>query len=124
MAILAILTTLGVPMYNDQMTKGRRGGALAFLLEVSAKQQQFYADQRQFTDDLRSLGYAAASPTTDGGYYQVSAVLGAGNQSYTLTATRKLAQVNDSECGDLTLSSFGARSAINASAARPDQTCW
>lgn len=122
--VVAILTALGLPAYRDQMNKGRRADGKTLLLQAAAKQQAYYGEHRQYTADMRQLGYSAAQTASEGGFYRVSVALGPNNQSYTMTATRLNAQTNDTQCGDLTLNSFGAKSAINATTSTPDKTCW
>ena len=48
LAVVAVVAALAYPMYSDQMKKGRRAAAQAFLVEVASRQQQYLIDARNY----------------------------------------------------------------------------
>jgi type IV pilus assembly protein PilE len=114
--ILVLLLAVAVPTYQGQVRASRRAEGRSLLLESANRMERFAADNTAFTADMTALGYAASPAPTPGGWYQVSAAVTA--TTYTLTAAPQGDQVNDTQCGSLTLSSAGLR---GQSGAGP---CW
>jgi type IV pilus assembly protein PilE len=46
--IIAILAAVAYPAYQDQLRKGRRAAAQAFLVDVASRQQQYLLDARSY----------------------------------------------------------------------------
>lgn len=73
-AIVAILSAVAIPSYQQYILKSRRAVAKTFLLDVSAKQQQYLLDARTYATSLSALNislpseisrfYDASFPTT------------------------------------------------------------
>ena len=72
--ILAILTAVALPSYQDHLRKGRRATAQAFMMEVANKQQQYLIDTRGYAigADLAKL-YPTIPPDVSG-YYTITVV--------------------------------------------------
>ena len=126
--IVAILAAVGLPSYQNYVRKANRAVAKSKLLEIAAKQESYFADNKKYTDDLSKLGYLGntvgvdrnykfVSSTSDGAMYVVSAVSVAPNTSFTLTANAANTQSDDASCAQIQLDSTGNRSASN-----PE--CW
>lgn len=124
LTLLSILAVIAYGSYSRFIVEARRAEGTGLLLEVGARQEQFMAENGQYTNDMRRLGYAADPIVSRNGYYSVDAALGAGNQSYVLTAVRAAQQTQDIVCGDLTLSDLGLKSAVNNTDPTPLKTCW
>lgn len=58
-AIISILAALAYPSYMDYVIKTKRAAATSALLRVADRQQQFFMDNKRYTNDLTSLGFAA-----------------------------------------------------------------
>ncbi|MNT78561.1 hypothetical protein D3C72_2178080 [compost metagenome] len=88
------------------------------MLEVSGAQERFLVDNRAYAANLGALGMSV--PAGLDTRYDVtvtpSAVLPPG---YSIVATPKGSQLADTDCGTLTLTSAGAKTASGAST-----TCW
>jgi type IV pilus assembly protein PilE len=127
MAIVGILAAVAYPAYLDQVRKGRRSDGQAMLNLVAARQEQYYLDNKSFTTDMTDLGLGADPADSPEGYYSVDAAAGSTGSiatSFALTATRAGAQTSDTLCGDLTLNSAAAKSAINHTSSDPLRDCW
>ncbi len=117
--ILAILTAIALPSYQNQMRTNKRTEAENLLLEVASKQQRFFSDQMTYTNDVTALGYTAPLQT-ESGAYTLTIALGAGGSSYTITATATPDQAKDG-CGNLTLTNVGQK---GKSGSKSLADCW
>ena len=113
--ILAILGTIAVTVYTDQIVKTRRTDGTAALLDVMAQQERYYSLNNTYTVTLSAL---PATVDGDGkvdseeGFYKISAAAcGAGIGSCViLTAEAQGTQdTDDSVCGDLTYNSLNQK---------------
>ena len=50
-AIVAILTTLALPSYNNYLLRVNRGAAAQFMMDVANRQEQYILDQRAYVAD-------------------------------------------------------------------------
>lgn len=108
-AILGILTAIAIPNYQNSITKSRRAGAKAALLDLSSFMERLYTETGCYNPGPNRLceGNTGddAAPTlpydkTYAGsqtYYNITVV--ATDTTYTLSATPVL---SDSGCGGLT----------------------
>lgn len=109
-AILAILTSVALPAYQEQIRKNKRSEGQNLLLEAASKQQRFFSDNLTYADEMSDLGYGAAGTNaqdTESGSYTVS-VSAFGGGTFTLTATALNDQANDG-CGNMTILNTGAK---------------
>ena len=118
-AIVAILTSLALPAYQEQMRTGKRTEAENLILEIASKEQRFYSDNMQYTSTLATLGYS--NPLTiESGAYTVTIAIAGGGASYTITATADVNQAKDN-CGNLTLTNTGVK---GKSGTKSLGDCW
>jgi type IV pilus assembly protein PilE len=132
--IVAVLTSIMLPAYQGQVRKSQRSMGRAVLLEILARQEQFFIFNKHYADKLVLLGYATdpLSIRSDGEevakssarrIYEISlqnALPHGMAQRYDLTATPQLSQSNDLFCGALMISSRGTKSASAGATAN----CW
>jgi len=128
--IVAVLLTVALPSYQQQVRKTRRSLGKAELLEVMARQEQFFLNHRQYAGVLTDLGYPASpyAIDTDGNDGPTAATdriylidISTLPNSFTLYAIPQLSQSGDRLCGTLSLTSIGLRAATgNGSPAE----CW
>lgn len=99
MAIVAIVTAIALPAFQDSVRKSRRADAHSALMRVATNQEKWRANHTSYTSDLTNLGFgAAANADSTDGYYTISVTLGTNpGVSYTATASPKAgtAQAND-----------------------------
>jgi len=106
-AIVAILLTIALPAFNDQVIRGHRAAAKTEMLEISNRQQQFLLSDRAYanTATLTASGYGMPAEVSD--YYTFAVTVGAGTvPSFLITFTPKGTQAGD---GALTLNSAGVK---------------
>jgi len=128
--ITAILLMIALPAYQQQLLKTRRSLGRAELMEVMARQEQFFLNHRQYAPVLTDLGYPAspyaidtqgndtAITVADRIYLIDISTLPGG---FALVAIPQLAQSRDRVCATLGLTSIGLKSATGNGLA---QECW
>jgi type IV pilus assembly protein PilE len=131
-AIVALLAAVGLPSYQNYVLKSNRSVAKTKLLELAARQEQYFSDNKVYTNNLQLLGVAASPMSVDsrGSWvavgsatqrYTISAAISNGGMSFTLTADTAGEQTkDDSNCATLTLTETGLRGGTGALAA----ACW
>ncbi|MDY0007241.1 MAG: type IV pilin protein [Spongiibacteraceae bacterium] len=126
LAIVALLAAVAIPSYQNQVTKTRRGDAIAALEKAAARLEQHYFQFNQYSDDERDIGGSADNtpvPSPEGWYGVSIAFVGGDTQTYTLTASPVAGgpQADDSRCTSFTLNYLGQRGATPS--ANTD-LCW
>jgi len=122
-AIIAVLGAIALPAYNRYVQKSRRTDAHNMLMRLAAEQERYYTLFNRYTADLSGAppaGLGMASTTSEHGYYTIAGAIGAGGQTFTLTATPAAIQAVD-KCGNLTLSSADAK---GFSGDQTNGVCW
>jgi type IV pilus assembly protein PilE len=119
-AIIAIISAIAYPSYMQFVVTAKRTTASSALLQVADRQQQFFMDNKSYTNDLTNLGFAAnpliindegesvASGDADS-IYSIS-LSNVTATAYTATAAPQKSQADrDSECASLTMTQTGAK---------------
>jgi type IV pilus assembly protein PilE len=129
-AIITIIASIGYPSYMNHITRANRTAAKSFLLQVADRQEQFFANNKRYADDLTDLGYGANGFMIDDQGAMTAA--GAGDRiyrvqinavtpvTYTIAAVPQLRQAgHDTQCLSLTLTNAGQRGQTG-----PSTECW
>ena len=111
LTIIGILASIAYPSYQNHVLKGNRTEGQNKLLEILAKQQNFFSRNMTYAADLTKLGYAAEPVITGDGFYSIEAdtcggAFGGITACVKLTATAQNRQASD---GDLIINSTGKR---------------
>ena len=119
-AVLAILASVAIPQYTKQTTKARRSDATTALARAAIEMESCRAQLLTFT----GCGAADITTTTESGDYTISVAVTGGGAGYTLTATPVAGgkQASDAQCGNLTLTSTGAKG--HSGTASSSSLCW
>ena len=129
-AIIAMISAFAYPSYMQYVVSTKRTVATSALLRIADRQQQFFMDNKRYSNDLTALGFAAnplvladdGNSTLAGdadAVYSIS-LSNVAVTTYTITAAPLHGQASrDLECGSLTLTQAGAR---GSSAGGSD--CW
>ena len=115
-AIVAIITAIALPAYQDQVRRTKRSDGKGFLLEVAAAQERFFTQNVRY-GTLAELGYADSESAE--GYYTIAVAREDDNTTYTLTATPR-APFADDQCGNLRLTNTGVQDSTEGDA----EDCW
>lgn len=116
-AIVGILASIAYPSYTDYVVRSNRTEAQRELLRIASLQEQYYVDARQYTSDLRPLGFSDATFTTESGNYLISAAANNITGTFVLSATALGSQASsDMACSVMTITEVGAKS--------PASLCW
>ncbi len=91
-AIIAILASVAIPAYQDQIRKARRSDGQSLLLDIAQQQERFLTANSTYTQNMNDLGYAGSSSSqySDEGNYSASVTLASGcviANCYRLVAT-------------------------------------
>ena len=124
--IVGIIAAFAIPSYRQYVMRANRTDAKAALLRLAAAQEQFYAQNNTYTNNL-----AAAPPAglgmagTEKGYYQLN-VINADATGFTVSATPAAAspQLQDGACQTFTITAAGVRTATNSGGADSTAECW
>jgi type IV pilus assembly protein PilE len=109
--VITILAAIALPAYQDQLRKGRRAAAQAFLVDVASRQQQYLLDARGYA--LGGGAIAALNltvPPEVASFYTVAVSPAAATvpPTYQVQATPIAASAQAPD-GTLTLDQDGAR---------------
>ena len=115
-AIVAILTAIAYPSYQDSVRNARRGDAQALLVELANFMERTYTDNNAYNPGGLALPFTV-SPKTGTTFYNLGFSAGPTANSFTLQAVPVAGSPQAGDfCGTLTLSNTG----LKGSAAN----CW
>lgn len=110
-SVLALLATIAYPAYQDQIRKTHRSEAKAALANAVARQEQFFLNNKTYTENLDASGLHISS-TTKGGLYAIQVATPTVNcpidRCYLIEAQPQASQTED-QCGILAVTSEGVR---------------
>lgn len=136
--VLAVLTGIAYPAYEDQMRKSRRADGQGPLVELANLQQQFFSDNPGvgFAPSLAAglptaalYGGNGYPTTTPGGHYTLAIEAPTAEcpiaRCFVVSATAVATggQMGDLNCRVMSLSNTGAKTSKNSSSAASDG-CW
>ena len=128
--IVAMIAAFAYPSYVDHVVDTKRTAANSVLMQVADRQQQFFMDNKRYSNDLAELGFASNPlPVADDGRplaagdIDTAYLVSLGNvtaTTYTATAAPQHGQATrDVDCGALTLNQAGTKGH-----AGPGDDCW
>lgn len=110
-AIIGILTTIAVGSYRESVAKARRGDAVSALLAGAQALERYYSTNGRYTTSAGGTTLAAVWQSTQ--YYTITSVAdAAGDNTFTLRATRTGAMTNDA-CGNFDITHTGVLSIVS-----------
>lgn len=130
MAVVAILTAVALPSYQQYVLQSRRGDAKTALLDLAAREERYYTVNNTYTNEAGPLNYV-------GGNVPLSHAIGSSTLDYTLTITNATAtaytlqavplpiQAADTSCGTYQLDNFGNQlNIVGGAPAAVVSGCW
>lgn len=124
--IIAVLSAIAYPAYQDSVVKTRRGAAKSCLLESELFMQRFFTTNLRYNQTAPPANAAVVLPACTAGadvtnHYNV-ALTAVAERTYTLTATPQgLQAAKDTDCGILSIDQVGAR---NSNGSETVDFCW
>lgn len=130
-AIIAILTVIAYPSYQQYVLKSHRADAKTALLDLAARQERYFTLQNNYTSSPAALGYGAASfpiavQTGSQSYYQLAVQVNntaTTGPQYTATAAPTQIQQSDA-CGSYTINQLGVQGNTGTSNGTTSAQCW
>ncbi len=122
--VVAILASIAVPAYQEQIAKAKRADAVAALTTAAQALERYYTSNGRYLDangDLAAV-FPTAVPESGTAYYNITSTAAA-NNSFTLRATRTGSMSGD-RCGNLQLNSAGARTLHDNASGTDVADCW
>ena len=128
--IVGVIATVALPAYQQQILKTKRKMGNGELLEVLARQEQFFVNNKQYAGTLDLLGYPANPYAIDSNGNSLAATAAdriftiqlssVTLSSFKVSALPQLAQTKDTSCGTLQISSTGVKTASSGN----HSICW
>ena len=112
--IIGLLFGIAIPSYQSSVLRAHRADAQGILLDISAREERFLAQNNTYTTDI------STATTSTEGYYNLTVAAGACGtiaNCYLVTATATGGQTTDTDCLTITYSSTGVRSGTTGD-------CW
>ncbi len=126
-AIVGILAAIALPSYNQSVRKAHRVDAMRDIMELSAAQERFYAQNNSYSKkigDEDGLNFGREKTVDE--QYELTSVAGATGSiatSYKLTATALDKQLKDHNCKSFSLSKLGIKTSTDADN-NVSKNCW
>ena len=106
-AIMAIISAVAIPAYNESVQSSRRADGVAVLEEARQAMERYYAKNFTYVGAVKGTDFPEKAPKTGNDeYYDITLVSDA--TTYTLTATANGVQASD-KCADLSITNTGVR---------------
>ncbi|KGM42175.1 hypothetical protein JY96_13170 [Aquabacterium sp. NJ1] len=86
-AIVAILSAVAYPAYQDYIVRSKIPDATSYLSTNQVKMEQWFQDQRKYKNAAGNCGATPASDTTSSKYFTFTCVADDTTSTYTITAT-------------------------------------
>lgn len=130
--IVSILAAVALPSYRHYVLKANRAVAKGKLLEIAAKEESFFGDNKTYDSSLQALGWSGEHMSADqnsnwideGGpdaIYTFSVTINNGGMGFIATAVPAGSQTEDAgDCATFTVDNTGARDATGNLGAG----CW
>ena len=131
-AIIGILAAIAVPTYGDYLLRSKITEATSQLSSLRIKMEQYYQDNRNYgTAAAACPTIAVPAAVGDTRYFTYACVVGATNQTYTVTATGVAAQgmtnfiytINESTTRATTSTGAWGRASTSCWVAKKDGSC-
>ena len=106
-AIVAIIAAVAIPAYTSYVDRGKRAEARTALLDIAARQERYYSNNRQYADQLSKLKMSGTK--SENGYYTLSVAIPGGSNNQDFNATATPSGWTDDKCGNLGINQTGAK---------------
>ncbi len=123
-AIVAILSAVAIPSYQDHVRRGRMTEAFTLLADFRARMEQYYQDNKNYgvnacADDATANNWNGFA---DGEFFAIDCRLTNAGQGFTLTATGEAGTLTAGY--DYTIDNDGNRQTTQFKGAAVAANCW
>jgi type IV pilus assembly protein PilE len=105
-AIVGILAAIVYPSYSDFVSRSNRSEGQRELVRIANLQEQFFVDNRVYTEDMTKLGLNAQPFLTELGHYSINATVTGATFILQATAINMQAE-QDTDCPSLSITHTG-----------------
>lgn len=103
-AIVAILTAIALPAYQNSVQKGRRADAMAAISSIQQAQERWRGNYPAYSTDLGASGLNITSPPLYAlAVTAPTSTAGSLARGYIVTATGQGAQASDAQCARMSV---------------------
>jgi type IV pilus assembly protein PilE len=121
-AIVGILASIALPNYTEYVKRSSRAEAAAALLDAANKQEQYFVDNREYTETFSDLGI---QETTENGHFELSIDVDDDDNTFTITAKPIAGAVKgDGDCTQITITDTGYKGAKGSKGNFVFEFCW
>lgn len=128
--IISILSAVAFPAYRNSVMKSTRSDAKSAVTQAAAMEERYYTQTvpNSYTNDMTKIG----TILSDGKNYDISVDMTTGVAGcqvgglfycYTITATARTSQQDDTNCKTLSIDHTGKKTSTNSSDA-VSTGCW
>ena len=119
--VIGVLASIAYPSYTEYVQRANRSEGQAFLNEVAAKQERYFAQNNSYVTSSTDVAKLALKNNllSETGKYQLALSSTAGDGGYTLTASQLF---GDTKCGNLTLNARGIKG--RSGSGKSVEDCW
>ncbi|KAA1151303.1 type IV pilin protein [Pseudoalteromonas sp. FUC4] len=111
-AIVGILAAIALPNYTEYVKRASRAEAVAALLDAANKEEQYFVDNREYTEKFTDLGL---QDKTENGHFKLSIDVDDDDNTFTITAKPMAGPVKgDGDCTALSITDIGTKGAQGA----------
>lgn len=125
LAILAIITAVAIPSYENYVRKGHRTAAKTALLQIASREERYYSTNNAYATSLTNLGYSTTSiqvPIGGTPFYSIH-LTGTSATFYRIQAVPIPASgQNTDSCGSFKINSLGVKSVQGGTSTAA--SCW
>ncbi len=123
----AILVSIAVPTYTDQIRKSRRTEARTAVLDLATREERYYSVNNSYSQVTADLGYGTDTGqilklAVGNGYYEVTVTskdaIPPAPAGFSVVATAIGAQAKDKSCLTFSVDQTGAQTST------PATDCW
>ena len=119
--IVGLLFAIALASYEGHVLRSNRADAQGILLDISAREERFLAQNNTYTTDISGVtGLNLGATTSSEGYYNLTvAACATGTIAicYLVTATARGGQTSDTDCLIITNDSAGVKAGTT-------DNCW
>ena len=121
-AIVGILAAIALPNYTEYVKRASRAEAAAALLDAANKEEQYFVDNREYTEKFTDLGL---QDKTENGHFELSIDVDDDDNTFTITAKPVAGPVKgDGDCKQITITDTVYKGAKGTKGDSDVEYCW